>query len=116
VAFLFFGWLACSSDNEPVPDEDFLCDTDSLTYSGTIVPVLEANCYTCHDTNNATTFAEGIVLEGHENLMVQVNKGRLLGAIKHQPGFTAMPRNLPQLPDSVICVIERWIGTGAPDN
>jgi len=116
VAFLCFGCLACSSDSEPVPEKDFLCDTDSVTYSGTIVPILEANCYTCHDANNASTFADGILLEGYENLMVQVNKGRLLGALKHQPGFTAMPRNLPQLPDSTICKIEVWIAAGALDN
>jgi len=116
VAFLFFGCLACSSDNEPAPDEDSQCEIDSVTYSGTVVPILEANCYTCHDASNASAFAEGILLEGYENLMVQVNKGRLLGAIKHQPGFTAMPRNLPQLPDSIICKIEVWIEASAPEN
>jgi hypothetical protein len=111
-----FCCLSCSPSDEAVPEEDNLCHTDSVTYAGTIVPILETNCYTCHDASNAPTFAEGIILEGYDNIVIQVNKGRLLGAIRHQPGFTAMPRNLPQLPECTIREIETWVEAGAPDN
>lgn len=116
VFFSLFCCLSCSPTDEAVPENDKLCNTDSVTYAGTIVPILETNCYTCHDASNAPTFAEGIILEGYNNIMIQVNKGRLLGAIRHQPGFTAMPRNLPQLPECTIQEIETWVEAGAPDN
>lgn len=114
VAFLS-GW-GCSYDKGINPKDDTLCDVDSVTYSATIVPILEANCYTCHDASNAPDFAEGIVLEGYGNLMIQVNDKRLIGAIRHKPGFTAMPRELPQLPECTIREIETWVEAGAPDN
>jgi hypothetical protein len=112
---LFFYLMACTYNEEVAPD-DIHCDTDSVTYLGSIVPILQANCYTCHDKNNAPAFAEGIVLEGHDNIKEQVEKGRLLGAIRHQPGFTAMPRNLPRLPECTLQEIEAWVEAGASDN
>ena len=112
---LLLSW-SCATSEEIVPEDEPLCDLDSVTYAGTIVPILEANCYTCHDASNAPVFAEGIILEGYDNIMIQINKGRLLGAIRHQPGFTAMPRNLPQLPECTIREIETWVEAGAPDN
>ncbi len=114
--FLLFCQAACTSTDETVPDNNIQCETDSVTYSGTIVPILKNNCYTCHDKNNATAFAEGITLEGYENLKKQVDKERLIGAIRHKPGFSAMPRSLPQLPECTIQEIEKWIETGAPNN
>ena len=114
--FLFSCLAACTPSEEPVPDVEVQCETDSITYAGTIVPILEANCYTCHDKNNAPYFADGIVLEGYASLKKQVDNKKLVGALRHQPGFAAMPRSLPQLPECTIQEIEAWVKAGAPDN
>ncbi len=119
-AFIFMLLLSmaasCAFNNEEDLYDNQNCDTEDVTYSGTIVPVLEANCYTCHDDENASVFASGIKLEGYAQLKLYVDNGRLLGAIKHAPGFSPMPRSAAQLPECTIRQIEAWVSRGALDN
>lgn len=89
------------------------CDTDNISYSIDVVPILQNNCYECH--SEAVNQA-GITLEGYDNLKTYVDNGRFLGAIKHDPGFSPMPQGRPQLPDCQIAKIEQWILDGAPNN
>lgn len=89
------------------------CDTENITYSGDVLPIIESNCFSCH--NQAANFG-GITLEGYENLQRVATDGRLLGVIRHEPGFSPMPQGAPQLPECEIAKIERWISEGAPDN
>lgn len=106
-------WNACYYDVEEELYPSTECDTEDVTYSGTVVPILQNNCYVCHgeDVNTA-----GITLEGYDNIIQYVNSGRLLGAIKHEPGYTPMPQGEAQLPDCTIAKIEQWVQEGAPDN
>lgn len=89
------------------------CDTQNVTYSGTIQPILAGNCLLCH---SAAVNTSGVTLEGYNSLMTYINNGRLLGAIKHQPGFPAMPQGAAQLPECDIKKIEQWITDGALNN
>ena len=100
------------SEEELYPSTE--CNTDDVTYSGTVVPILEENCYeSCHSKSASTS---GITLEGYDNIIPYVNSGQLLGAIKHNPGFSQMPEGAPMLMDCTIAKIEQWIQEGAPDN
>ena len=103
----------CYYDVEEELYPDMACDTMDMSYTDNIVPILSANCYVCH--NQATNTAN-ITLEGYANLMEYVNSGQLLGAIKHEAGYSPMPKNAPQLVQCNIEKIEAWIASGAPDN
>lgn len=92
---------------------DLGCDTDGVTYSGTVLPILEANCFSCHGEGINTG---NVTLEGYDNLLGLVNSGRFLGAIRHDAGFTPMPQDQPQLPDCTIEKIEAWVAGGALNN
>lgn len=89
------------------------CDTTNVTFSGGVVPILESTCVTCH---NQLSQNGSVLLEGYENVKIVVDNGKLLGAIMHEPGFSAMPQGGPMLPDCSIMKIQAWVDAGAPDN
>ncbi|MCG8327611.1 MAG: hypothetical protein MI974_07995 [Chitinophagales bacterium] len=89
------------------------CDTENMSYTNDVLPIVQGNCYTCHD--QGSNFG-GVILEGYESLKTYVDNGRLLGAIRHESGFSPMPKNAPQLVACNIEKIEAWINAGAPDN
>jgi hypothetical protein len=104
---------ACYYDVEEVlyPPSD--CVTENMSFLTDIVPVIQSNCYVCH---SAAANTANITLEGHASISIYVQDGRLLGAIKHQSGFSAMPQNAPPLRACDIAKIESWIESGAPNN
>lgn len=104
---------ACYYDVEEELYPDMGCATDNVTYSGTVLPILEANCLICH---SAVANNGNVTLEGYDKLLEIVNSGRLLGAVRHEPGFSPMPQNQPQLVECTIQKIEAWINDGAPNN
>ncbi len=89
------------------------CLTMDMSYADDILPIIESNCYGCH---NATANFGNINLEGHSQLMKYVDDGSIVGAIKHAAGFSAMPKNGAKLLDCEIEKIEAWIADGALNN
>jgi len=91
------------------------CDTTAVTYGLTVAPILAQNCMEpeCHG-GDATE--SGIPLEGYDNVKVSVESERFLGAIRHESGFSFMPKNTSQLKDCDITKIEIWIADGYPNN
>jgi len=89
------------------------CDTTGVTFSGTVLPLIQTNCYACH---SQAAGQGGIILEGHANVVIRVNDGKLIGAVSHASGFTPMPQNGQKLADCDIKRIQTWINAGAPNN
>ena len=105
--------ISCFYDNEEELYPENTCITEAMSYSGNVLPILEDNCYSCHDQ---ASNQGGVTLEGYINLKVYVDNGKLLGVIKHEPGFPEMPQNSPQLGGCQIAKIEAWINQGALEN
>ena len=105
--------VSCTYHNEEelYPVEN--CDSINVTYSATIVPIVTQNCYECH---SGSLPISGILLEGHGNLKAMVDAGRLLGAVRHQTGFSPMPKDRPSLAECDILKIEKWVQDGALNN
>ena len=89
------------------------CQTEDVTYSGAVLPIIEDNCYKCHDAAN--NFGN-VTLEGYDNLKSYVENGKLLGVIRHDAGFSPMPKNEPKMIQCNIEKIEVWVANGALDN
>jgi hypothetical protein len=114
--------LSCSKDSEdemnPDPDPPGgggNCDTTNRKYAAHVVPILSANCYSCHGTNT-NSGSGGIVLEGYNNIKPKADAGTLIGVITHATGFPAMPQGGPKLSDCNINIIRSWINNGAQNN
>lgn len=118
VLFLTFAFMlaaSCTYHNveeqfgENLPD----CDTLAVSYTKQLVPLLQANCVSCHNSGNPSG---GMVLSSYEDLKIAANSGRLLGAIKHETGFSPMPQGASPLSDCDIAQIEAWISQGLNNN
>ena len=110
----------CYYDNEEelYPAQPNDCDTTNVTYSGTIFPVIYDNCIACH---SGSAPQGNIRLENYSMISAQAaipagQPGSLYGAISHDPGNSAMPKNGTQLPDCTIKKFKVWIDDGMPDN
>ena len=99
---------------EQVYPQQAVCDTTAVKYSQDIVAILSANCYSCH--SGTASAGGGFKLDSHGNLVVFVNNGKLLKAITHSAGASAMPKNMPKMPECNINKITAWINDGAPNN
>ncbi len=99
---------------EPDPDDDpVTCDTVDVSFTADIAPFFNPKCLSCH----AGAFPSGgIDMSDHAGVMVQVNNGRLLGAVRHEQGFSPMPQGQAKLNNCEIALLESWVTQGALDN
>ena len=105
--------MSCAYNNEEELYPVTTCDTTNVSYHAVIAPIIMQNCFECH---GGTAQISGIPLEGYSNIKVMVDAGRLVGAIRHQSGFSPMPKDRQSLPECDILKIEKWVQSGAPDN
>ncbi|HMQ46099.1 MAG TPA: hypothetical protein PKA00_00100 [Saprospiraceae bacterium] len=107
-------YTSCFYDNEEdlYPDTGN-CETTDISYSQDVLTLLQNNCYVCHA---AAINLGNINLEGYDRVKVYVDNGALLGAIKHESGYSPMPQGTAQLQVCEIALIEAWIADGALDN
>jgi len=89
------------------------CDTTTTGYNARIKGTMQTWCVGCHNNGNS---GGGIDLSDYKALVKAIPGNRLLGSIKHLPGFSAMPQNGAQLPTCEITAIEIWIKNGYPEN
>jgi len=106
---------ACYYDVEEELYPPTTCQSENMSYQNNIVPILERNCYVCH-SKVAGPSNGNVIIEGYPELITYVDSGQLMGAINHQPGFSAMPKDASMLLDCDIAKIESWITAGAPNN
>lgn len=91
------------------------CDTSNITYSGTVKAIIDQHCAIagCHDGSNASTYD----MSDYSGLYYYcVATNQLLGSIRHENGFVAMPQGAPQLDDCTINKITSWVNNGALNN
>ena len=103
----------CYYDNEEDLYPGNTCVTDNMSYSSDVLPIIQDNCYTCH---NQAGNQGGVTLEGYAAFKVYIDNGKLLGAIKHESGFQPMPQNQPKLIQCQIDKIQAWVDQGALNN
>jgi hypothetical protein len=99
---------------DPVP---CITDSASITYSAVVAPIIQANCRdACHNTANYQTqggfqnFDQFAVLQNH------ARSGRLMGCLRHEPGYPAMPQGRAKLSDCDLARIQAWVDAGALNN
>ncbi|MFL5727841.1 MAG: hypothetical protein ACJ75J_00020 [Cytophagaceae bacterium] len=104
IGMLFIQMNGCISKNEV---ELYPCDTNQVSYSKNIRPIISTNCYKCHDVNNAPLFGNNNHLDSYDSLKHHI-AGGLFFNIDHAPGFLAMPKGAPKLPDCDIAKLKAW--------
>lgn len=109
---------ACVYQNEEelYPENGQACDTAGVTFSKTVLPVLQANCFVCHSASEHVASGGSLNLEDFPMLRSLAVNGHLYGSITHNPLFIPMPKNRAKLDSCSIAKIKAWIDKGAPDN
>lgn len=106
---------SCSWENEELlfPETE-ICDTLDVSFALDVVPILTNNCFACHSNVNAPDFTFGFSLEDYED--VRAASTQIVGAIKHDEGFSPMPRGADQLDSCQIGIVEAWVNQGSLNN
>ncbi|MFC2087747.1 hypothetical protein ACFLSA_06270 [Bacteroidota bacterium] len=103
-SLLILVYSSCSYDDEETYYQE--CDTSNVSFSEDIRAIIDANCIFCHSDNYANG---GYSYQSYEGVKEALDKGRFLGAIRHENGFRAMPDGQPRMDDCTILKIEVWI-------
>ena len=113
-AFVVLALHSCYYDNEeelyPQPPP---CDTSNVTYSDDVWPVINNYCSGCH---SGSAPSGNVSLSNYTEIATAAQNGSLLGAIRHEDGWSPMPKNGTMLPSCNIKHIEIWVAHGTPDN
>lgn len=105
--FFYNGCTHKPQDIIPFPGPDTIsCDTTSITYPGTIYPILEQFCIECH---SGPTPTGGLDYTDYSQVAFVAENGMLLSAIKHEDGLVPMPFERDPLDSCRIRQIEIWI-------
>jgi hypothetical protein len=110
VFLLIIACYSCYYDSEEYLYPQIGCDTINVTYSGSVAPILNDLCVSCHSSSSS------IKLDSYENVKIRVDNGSLIGTINHQSGFQPMPQGGAKLDDCRLTIISKWIENGAPNN
>jgi hypothetical protein len=114
---------SCTSE-QLTPD----CNTQNMSYSQNVVPILKSNCYKCHSAGN-TVGSYGHALDSYASLTQYTNRNDTIivagdttiisyleGVITHTPPYISMPYMDGKLDTCAIKQIQAWITQGAHDN
>lgn len=110
--------LAVSCKHEPIIPDDPpppICDTLMVSYSLEIDSILTMRCggSPCHGSDTADA---GFGLTEYSQVQFAANSGGLLGSIRHEQGWSAMPDGQPMMDSCTINTIVAWVNQGALDN
>lgn len=106
---VIYYWIAQGARNNKC--DSIVCDTTSVTYTGSVNPIIQTWCIGCHSGSKP---ANNIALETYNDVVACANSGGLLGSVTHGSGYSPMPKGGPQLSPCEIGTIEKWINTGKP--
>lgn len=101
-----YSWIKRGALNEECASP---CDTTgTITYAGHVKSTIDLYCVSCHGTNSPSG---GIKLLTATDVQAVAKTGKLLGAVKRLPGYTAMPQAYA-LSTCDVKQIELWIKQG----
>lgn len=113
---LVFGVLisGCAKEKAAPPMSNFVCD-EEISFQKDVQPIITLNCANneCHDN---FMYGSDILLRNYSEISSISTDDRFLGAIKHDPGYSAMPYGEAKLKTEEIQIIECWINQGRKNN
>ena len=89
-------------------------DSAPPTYAAVVAPILDARCQGCHGAAFQTR-GGGTDLSTYQAL-TRLPANVLLGTIRHEAGFSAMPKGGAKLSDCDIARIQGWVDAGRLNN
>jgi len=105
--FVLTGIGACKHECAEIPGpEPQPCDTSNVSYNGSVVPIFNEYCISCHSGEQP---AGNLDLDDYDQVSIVAQNGALVGSIRHLPGYSPMPKVGDPLDECQIWTIEIWI-------
>ncbi len=89
-----------------------VCDTNNITYTLTIAPILNQQCNSCH---SGAAPSGNIDLSNYTNVKLFAEDGSLYGSVSHNPNWSQMPQGGNKLDDCTLLKVKTWIDKGSPN-
>ncbi len=90
------------------------CDTTSINYAGSVLPILQSNgCMSCHSGGAPSG---NLSLDTYAKVRAIAQDGRLMGVITFSAGYSPMPQGGNKISECNINKIKAWINAGLPEN
>ena len=102
-------WIKAGAENT---SNCSTCDS-TFTYAARIQPLMDKWCVGCHSTSNPGGQYD---LSNYNGVVKSVSNTRLLGSIKQQSGYSAMPKGTSPISDCDIIAVTKWLNAGHPNN
>lgn len=106
-------WILQGARNNFCDENAVPCDTDNVTFSATVQPIIDQKCKGCHSGNQPSG---GLALTTYDQIKATGATGKLAGVINWQNGYVQMPKDASKLPNCDIEKILKWIDDGMPNN
>lgn len=104
-------WIEQGAKNNACTETQ--CDSVNVSFASHVFPIIQDQCMGCHSGANPSG---GIALTNYQQIVaVATTNNKLLGAIKHLQGYSAMPPS-GKLDVCSIAKIAKWISDGTPNN
>lgn len=89
------------------------CSTEAMSFSSDIKPILQSSCTGCHGGTNPQG---GFELVTYNGVVKMAQNGKLLGSVKKETGYIAMPPAGNGLTTCSIIHLQAWIDQGMLNN
>lgn len=106
-------WINQGANNFRCDSSTIPCETESVSFSADIAPIIKDACYGCH---NQHIREGGIELLDYEDIQMVALDGSLLGTVAAEPGYVRMPFESIALSACYVEKIRVWVEAGAPEN
>jgi hypothetical protein len=107
---IIYWWISQGAFNNRC--DSIVCDSANVTYTISIQPILQTWCLGCHSGSNPSN---GLSLTTYDETVACANSGRLMGALRHEQGYFAMPKGGYTLSPCEIDLFQKWINIGKPE-
>ena len=107
---LVYKWIEQGANNNTCTNS---CDTNNVTFSGSIFPIIQGSCLGCH---SGTSPGGQILLTDYQQIAIIAQNGKLSESVNHIAGYQPMPKGGNKLPDCQIDQIRIWIENGTLNN
>ena len=109
---IFLKWLTEGAHN--VVCDTTSCDTSNITYTASILPILQNYCLGCHTTSSASSSGGGIILDNYNAVKSSAQTGHLMCSIQWTGTCYKMPKSASQLSSCNIHKFVIWVNNNFP--
>lgn len=115
-SILLFFFSSCYYDKEDqLYPSSGICDTTTpVTYTASVVPLLQQYCYSCH--GGTASSGAGILMGTYGTDKAMALNGSLYGSISHAGAYSPMPKGQSKMTDCQISKVKKWIDAGSLNN